>query len=289
MGPAEAGVTPSQFTVYRDYLEALYLHRKLRDQRYSYARFAVDLGLTDASVAHHLVTGKRKLTSKAAVKIANALGLKGVQRQYLLTLVELCNAETTAVREDLQRTIIELRTRTAPTALDKDRLAFLNDWYHPVILDLIASRPEAGPEWLAAALKPAIRVEVARDSVELLKRLGLVSQDANAGRLVPTETSLAVPEGVSELAVVRYQHLMIDLGKDSLATIDPDLRHVTSTSLRIRADQVELLKQKVRDFNAELAAMEASPSATQAVYSVNVQVFPVAMIKDEEGDIDEVA
>src|SRR4051812_42275669 len=80
---------------YRAYLGLVYAEAKAADPSYSYVRLSEDLGLSSTN-AHSVIQRRRPLTVKAAHKICAALGLSGVQKRYLLTLVQQVRAKSLA-------------------------------------------------------------------------------------------------------------------------------------------------------------------------------------------------
>jgi uncharacterized protein (TIGR02147 family) len=118
--------SPSAYSHYRDYLHAVYAQRKQRSKGYSYGRFAADLGLQTASIIHQIIRGRRKLTSKAAQKLAQHLSLKSVERTYFLKLVDHCNATAPRTREQALRELVDLKARIAlqaPSRVTEPELA----------------------------------------------------------------------------------------------------------------------------------------------------------------------
>src|ERR1700730_5835126 len=85
---------------YREYLQGVYAWLKADLDTYSYLSFAEDLGFSRTNVLHLVINARRPLTLKGAIRVANALQLKGLERRFLETLVHYCNSRKPAEREE---------------------------------------------------------------------------------------------------------------------------------------------------------------------------------------------
>jgi uncharacterized protein (TIGR02147 family) len=123
-------IRPTSFGAYCEYLSALYEEMKRRDKEYSYAAFALDLGYTAASNIHNIVTGKRRLTHKAAVNIARTLGLSSLQTRYFLLLTQIKDPKNSTEQEVILDQLIEIKKRFEPHNITSDQVDLFREWYH---------------------------------------------------------------------------------------------------------------------------------------------------------------
>lgn len=268
-------VQVTQHLSYRDFLRALYTRAKAEISSYSYLQFAEDLGFSRTNVLRLVIVGERPLTAKAASKIAKAIDLHGSSLRYWTTLVNYANERLPQQRDQLFRLLMSYKTRAEPVALGATEAEYYGEWYHPVIREMTALQGfDGSAEWLKARLAFPLRLEQIKRSLELLAQLGYIRLDKRAGRYVRSEQRVATDAEVDSLAVVRYHQKMIEIGRESITTVDEDQRDVRAVTVTLPKDRIAVLKGKIEEWVNEIAAMEEDGVAGDEVIQVNVQMFP---------------
>ncbi|HYX38529.1 MAG TPA: TIGR02147 family protein [Oligoflexus sp.] len=274
-------VSVSRFLDYREYLQAVYEAIKQEIGKYSYLNFSDDLGFSKTNVLHLIIKGRRPLTSKAALKIADMLQLHGKDRKYFEDLVAYHNSRDSMQRELLFQELVELKAKEVKSedAL-LAQLEFFTEWFHSAIYELSFTNVfTSDPKQLAAMLTPRIRPEQARKSLELLQRLGLVTRDEDSGSYTPTQTRISTGDEIASLAITRYHQKMIELGKESLTAIQPQSRDVSSVSIAIPSSLLPEVKKEISLFRKKLLNMAEQASNADVVYQTNIQFFPLSRDK----------
>jgi uncharacterized protein (TIGR02147 family) len=271
---------------YHPYLEALYQGLRRRRTSYSYVEFAEDLGFSKTNVIHLIIRGKRPLTVKSADRIASAIALKGHARRFFFLLVRYQNSRQAAEREILFQQILDLKGQSLHSKTSKAQLDFFSEWYHVVIYELTFSpRFRSDPKWIAAHIFPTIRVDEARKSLALLESLQLIRYEDSLNRHIPTRRQITTGDDIASVAVTRYHHKMIDLGKRSLTEVRDQQRDITSIAIAIPDDCVPQLKAAISRFRKEILAL-VDPKAEESniVYQMNLQLFPVTRKLEDKDD-----
>ncbi|WP_141735168.1 TIGR02147 family protein [Oligoflexus tunisiensis] len=274
-------VSVSRFLDYKEYLQAVYEAIKQELGKYSYLNFSDDLGFSKTNVLHLIIKGKRPLTSKAAVRIADILQLGGKDRKYFEDLVAYHNSRDSMERELLFQDLLELKTKEVRSedAL-LAQLEFFSEWYHSAIYELCFTQNfTSDPKQLAAQLTPRIRPEQARKSLELLERLNLVSRDPETGTYKPTHSRISTGDEIASLAITRYHQRMIELGKESLTSIQAQARDVSSVSIAIPSSLLPEIKKEISVFRKKLLSMAEQAQNADVVYQTNIQFFPLSRDK----------
>jgi uncharacterized protein (TIGR02147 family) len=274
-------VSVSRFLDYKEYLQAVYEAIKQELGKYSYLNFSDDLGFSKTNVLHLIIKGKRPLTSKAAVRIADILQLGSKDRKYFEDLVAYHNSRDSVERELLFQDLLELKTkevRSEDTLLAQ--LEFFSEWYHSAIYELCFTKNfTSEPKQLAASLTPRIRPEQARKSLELLERLNLLTRDAETGTYRPTHSRISTGDEIASLAITRYHQRMIELGKESLTSIQAQARDVSSVSIAIPSSLLPEIKKEISVFRKKLLSMAEQAQNADVVYQTNIQFFPLSRDK----------
>ena len=283
---AAQAVRPSAFLSYREFLEALFAELSRQLGSYSYLAFAEDLGFSRTNVVQLMVKGRRPLSAKAGERVAEALGLRGRDKRYLATLILHGNAREPERREELFREMLAIKAHTLPRTIARTQLEYYSEWFHPVIREM-ALMPtfRSDPAWIAARVKPRIRPEQARQSLELLETLGFLRFDAAQKRHVAAEAEVSTGDEVASIGVVRFHQTMISLARESITATDESARDVSSITVPATPETFAALKAEVQAFRKRLMALadEAAPEGgAQEVYQINFQLFPVTTGAERE-------
>lgn len=269
-------ISVTGFIHYSEYLVKLYADAKTHIENYSYLKFAEDLGFSATNVIRLVINGSRPLTSKAAEKIAIALDLHGAERRYWTQLVRYNNARSPDARESAFRLLMSNRSKAAPKELEARDLQYFNEWYHPVIRELVGLPSCDGtPEWIRDHLSFPLRLENIKASLELLASLRMIAWDEKAQRYVRTSETIRTDTEVDSLAIVRYHQKMIEIGKESITQINEHERDIRALTVALPESALPLLKAKIQMWMQEILAMEDKDrSSRNRVFQMNMQLFP---------------
>ncbi len=272
-------VKPSSFLDYRLFFANLYDFLKRESDaagaNFSWREFAELLGFKATNIMHQIVKGHRPLTLKAALPIANRLGLKGLERRYLLTLVEHAHARSSSVRDALFGKLVEMKDQSLPSDLDRDALAYFSEWYHPVIRELIGTSTfQNDIDWIAGRITPRIRPEQVKESLSLLVRLNLIAPDESGASFVQTKLRVGTGPKVRGMALTSYHQQMIDLGKSALALIPASRRDISAVTVTVNDATAARLKKMIHAFQTQLLDEAEKAGPGDQVFQINMQLFP---------------
>jgi transcriptional regulator with XRE-family HTH domain len=234
--------------------------RTQRNPRYSLRAFAKASGVSH-TVLSLVLNGKRPLSRKAALKLADFLGLDPEVRSAFLTSRDIEGTPSPAV--DFQQ-------------ISLDTFAVISDWYHYAILSLLeleTSRFEA--RWIARAL--SITENEAQLAIDRLTRLGLVEVSAN-GRARQSSKPLKVENTVSTSATRLFHRQLLEKALEALESVGADERDYSSMTLAMDPALVPYARKRIQGFRRELSAELEAKGKARAVYQITMQVFPVSQI-----------
>ncbi len=257
----------------RSYLQAVYLALKSADPHYSYQKFSEDLGLGSAN-AHGVISGRRPLTQKSALKIVSVLALVGVQKKYFLAMVEAMRAKTRGERDEAFAARMELRSKVLPTELDRKQLSFFEHWYHAAILEILRlpdSRDDA--EWLSLKICPEISKQKVEESLALLLDLGYIARDPESQKLRPTDATISSGNEVLGLALQSYHRQMLGLSLDALDYLPREERDISAITITVSQSLVAQMKDDIIALRKRFLNQSAAESAPDDVVQLNIQLF----------------
>lgn len=262
---------------YADYRQALgdflVAERSLRPQ-FSLRWFAQRAGFSSHSFPGLLVAGKRNLGEEGLERLAKALRLKGRAATYFRALVRHNQSKTPAEREVTLEALKKLRAGRDAHRLRKDQWEYYDRWWHAVVRELVVYsdwRGEFGR--LGGMLSPPISADQARQSVELLVRLGLVVQGAE-GRWIQTDgvvSSVDVPGAV--LREARTQYLLRAV--EASERLPPTERHASWAVLAMGRKTFQEVSRLLDEARQKSLAEAVLDPEVDGVYVVSLQAFPI--------------
>jgi uncharacterized protein (TIGR02147 family) len=256
-------------------LQHIYGELKKQLPRYSYRAFSRDLGFGETNYLHLICTQKRPLSLRSAQQVVNHLGLHAERRTWFLSLVAHNGARDVAKRTEGINKAFEVRQKCIENELTRDEMEFFGKWYHPVVRELVGRDDfNPDPRWIASHLRPRISAEQAKQSLELLIRLGYVERfDNNSWKL--THSHIRVPEGANHLAIHKYHQEMLSLSELSLSEVDKSERDLSALTVMLSAEQIAEVKQLLRETRRKIVQLSEQSVAPQEIFQINMQLFPV--------------
>ena len=262
---------------YRDFLKRLYEDIHGGEPDYSYLDFASDLGFSHSNVIRLVVQGKRRLTKLTSERIITTLGFKNQERRYFKALVDHGNTRRIDLREKHFQKILQLKSTLLPSESDKRKLEYFSKWLHPVLF-LMAKMPgfKPDPDWILKNIGFKISVREVNESLELLHRLGVLAVDLKTHELkLSSEDFVILPTdaAASDLAVVRYHQQVLTLAKEAVPQTHVEQNEFNSMTLTLSRDDVNKIKEKMRNFCLELLELENACQNGEDVVQVSLQMF----------------
>ncbi len=247
---------------YREILQRELNRRRVTNPAYSLRAFSKHLGVSPAQLSQ-VISGKRKLTTKAASKIAGRLSLSPIERMQLIESV----AKTDTSPSGLEAVVLEEET-----------FRFIADWYHLAILSLLElPGAKAEPRWIAKRL--GISALVASQALNRLKTLNLLQVVPRGFKL--TSEALRVTPAARSQAVGKYHQQVLAKASAAIDEVPVDRREVCALTLVLNPRDVPKAKQKISEFVRSLSSVLES-GEKKAVYTLAVQLFPLTKESSNE-------
>ena len=279
--------TPNIFEYYdyRLFLRDLVEYERKRNPVFSNRYIVRRAGFKSPTALKHVIDGKRNLSLESANKFASALKIEGIKRHYFLTLVIFNQTESLAEREKYLKELVELKRSENPSLLDEGKYDVLSKWYHLAIREIV-DLPDFknSVKWISRILTPQITMQDVADSLDLLKKLGLIQK--KEGRYQQSENILETDERVRSVKVAEYHRQMIQLGAESITRFPGNERDISGTTLRISREDVQNVKILLKEFRKKLLNLAVNSANADQIYQLNFQFFPL-VIPDRKARIAE--
>lgn len=266
-----------EYIDYRRYLRDAYEERRKESAKFSYRYIAGKVGFSSPGFFANVLSGKKDISLKLALKFAELFKLGRKEREYFEALV-LFNKSTGASekKEYLDRLLALRGTRVK--SVDAHQWEYFEKWHHAVVRELIAIKPFRGDfRALAAMVNPPITAQEARKSVELLERLGLIRKGGD-GTYERTDAALSAGDAISKALIAAFQIQAMDLAKHAMETLPGGVRNFSTLTMSVSESTYEAMLEELRAFRRRLLDMAQESEDVDRVYQMNFHVFPLSSL-----------
>lgn len=271
-----------EYTNYRLFLKDYYEERK-EQEGFTYREFSKLAEMNSTSWLLHLIKGTKNLSASSIPRVAKALRLGKAETEYFELLVPFTQARTNGTRDHYYGLMLGLKRKLKITRLGEEQYEYYTKWYHPVIRSLLTKADfREGPGGdldyvrLARCLIPPIPAREAKKAVKLLEKLGLIARDAD-GKWGQSSAVLSTGDEVASLNVVNYHKQVSRLAEGAHDASSREERDISALTLGLGEAEFRKIKARLQAFRKELIDIALSAEASDRVYQLNFQFFPVGM------------
>lgn len=242
------------YSDFRAYLSDWYEAEKVRRGKFTKADVSRALGLPNTRNYFSAVLGGKELSETFLERLVALLALPRDEAKYFRTLVRFQQAATPEEREETLERLVALN-RSPRRVLEPDRMEYFKHWWHGAIRALLDTG-EFGdePERIAKALVPSVTPGQARESLDLLAKLGLIARRGR-GPWKPTDQAVSTPDNLRDELVVGLQMEQIDLVRKSLLRRKAPRRMVATNIVSVSADGFRHLLERMEKTRSELRSI----------------------------------
>lgn len=266
-----------QYLDYRDYLHDYYKEKKEKVPTFSYQVFANKAGFKSRSFLSDVIEGRKNLSENSLFSIGKALNLPELEFLYFKNLVFFNQAKNHRQKDHFFKCLTESNQAVVAKLVLSNQYEYYSHWYHSTIRELVTIVDfKEDYALLARCLRPAISPRMARQSVDLLLRLGLIIKKED--RYEQVDTDITTGDTVCSLAIENFHLQNLNLAGESLDSFgahERDISCIVSSMSRSRFTQV---KKEISLFRSKLIAMINMPdqhgTEKKRVYHLNMQLFP---------------
>lgn len=264
---------------YRAYLREFYQRRK-ENSSFSYRAFSLRAKLGSPNYLKLVIDGERNLTTAMARRFAAACSLKGPAAAFFCELVVFGQATVLEERNESYGRLRRFQEFRDAQEIQLARDDYHSKWYLPAIRELaLATDFRPDPDWIATRLCPPIKAAEAKAALEILQKLDMLVE-ASDGGLKPGTPLVTTGAETANLHMVQYHRTMMALASDSLERVPAALRDISSVTLCVGVDGLELVKQAIVRFRRELLKLSDLEKDPRQVVQVNFQLFPLSKLSD---------
>lgn len=263
------------YSNYRTFLRDYFDYCRKCKAQFSHRYFAQRAGFRSSNFLMLVIEGKRNLTIESTQKIARGFHLTSVERDFLIELVNLAQADSEEQRALHLKKIERARDRQKIVPLEVSQYEYYRNWFCAPIREMVAWPTfQDDPDWIRNRLREDLAAEDIRRAIETLRHLGFIEQGKD-GRLEVAETAMNTANEVSSQLIADYHKEMIARAADSIDTVKRESREISSVCMSISNASMMRIKERMQEFREEILAIANADSEPESVYQLNMQLFPL--------------
>ncbi len=259
-------------TDYRRFLLDEISRRRVKNPAYSANAFARDIGISKSFLSM-LMSQKRSLDDRMAIKIARKLGWNLTRSKVFRTLVQLERLTDPELRAELLGELERINVRpVSPKELDQATFNYVSKWYYFAILEMTALvQCQGTAEWFATRLKiPILEVALAlKDLVEI----GLLSFDGV--KFKKQIADYASQRDIPSKHIQKFHQQILSRAEISLMNDDVNARDFSCAIFAMKKSDLAFAKQEIHEFRRSLMSRLENISDRDQVCCLAIQIFPI--------------
>lgn len=259
----------------RAYLRDWWEARHSESPSFSKSEMSRRLGLPNTRSYFTDVLAGKGITELFVARFTEVLGLTVEESRFFRALVDFSQATSPEDREIAFDALVGLN-RTPYRRLDPRDYQYYRNWWNGAIRAILDIEDHAD-DWirLASRIQPAISARQAREAVELMEELGLVSRDER-GFWKPRDVALSTGEDVKDELVLQLQMQQFELARRAIMTSFETPKDIATSTLSLSGAGLEMVRARFVQFRADvrsIAVQDREPA--DRVYSLCTALFPL--------------
>ena len=266
-----------EYTNYRQYIADYYADKKAKSA-FTWQEFATSAGFSSPVYLKYVSEGRFNLSEAAADRMGRLMHLADYEREFFVEMVRFDHAKTDAGKRAAFSKMVSIGEAHKAKVVDAESYRFFEDWKKPVLRELAPAMPGAKPLSLAKACRPKVSAAEVTESLNFLIKANLLQKNEEGNY---TQTDKVVTTGPMEftpLAIRGLHHQMGELVLEAIEGVPQEERHFSGLTLGITHAAYEKIVKRIAEFRKEIIAIATEDSATDEVYRLNMQFFPMTNI-----------
>lgn len=248
----------------RQFLAEELARRQTQNPRYSMRAFARHLGMSPGELSE-ILTAKRRLSLKSAIKVGRSLGLNPDELKKLFELCQIEKSEDYGARELLDVP----QSQKSVQEMGIDIFQIVSDWYCFAVLNLFDTVDfHWDAQWISHRL--GISVHEARVAMERLIRTKLVEQQGN--RWVVKKDEVLTSDGIPSEAIRNYHRQILRKALEALDFQKVQERQITGVGFAVDPRHIPALRKDILQF-LDLLVEKYKKGKKTEVYQIEVALF----------------
>jgi uncharacterized protein (TIGR02147 family) len=264
------------YSDYRKFISDYQQMKNALNSAFSFRYYAKKAGINSSSFYPQIVKGIRNLTKTTIIKTCIAFKLSDQQAEYFENLVFFNQAKTIKEKNIYFERLIEKQKLRNVKKIKEEQYEYFSAWYHCIIREAIVFVKFDGDYGhLARFVHPQITEKQAKESVQLLLRLGFVKKEGD--RYVQSEPLLAT-QGTSDFQIhqlVSFQIAMLKMAIEAYDRWKQEKRLTSATTFSFSHKNYPQFIDILRDCRSRMMKLAMEDEHPDQVYMLSMNFFPM--------------
>lgn len=262
-----------QYQDYRRFLQDYYDWKK-RTSAFSWRDFSRMAGFTSPVFLKQVCEGKANLGKKATVKVADAFGFVGIERDYFFNMIQYAQAKTDEKRRYAFAEMESIASANRVAHVGTDAYKYYDSWVHPVVRELAPAMPGAMPKEIAQKCLHEVSAKEVKDSIDFQVEAGLLKK-TGPGAYEQTDKLLAGDTQSMALAVRSMNRQMSQFAAETLDSVPADERFVSGITMGVSDEAFGKIVEALRKCREQVQSIIFNDDKVERVLRLNLQLFPL--------------
>lgn len=271
-----------EYQNFRIFMRDFYTDRKTRSG-YTWRDFAKAAGYSSPVFLKLVCDGKANLSKVGVERVAQAIGLAGVDLQYFRLLVDFNQEKDSVTKKAVFKKMRTLAKENSMALVGEDQFDYYESWVNAVVRELVPQMHGATPSQIADNLAFETQTAEVKKALALLQKVGLLKKSDEGYE----QAAKAITTGnleVASLSVREMHRQMGELAVRALDEIPVKERDISGLTLGISENAYYRITKELADFRRRITSIVLDDSGESRVYRLNLQLFPLT--KDFKGGQD---
>ena len=243
----------------------------------SLERWSKKLGYKSPRSIAMVLNGQRAATNDMVLAISTDLNHSANERRYfeLLSWKDKYIARGTQIPPAIAEELHQLNPKIVKRKpIEADLLAYVSDWYHLPIKQLVESKKfKEDPEWIAKKFRGKVTAKEVQDSIKVMLNLKILERNPQTNALqIPDNAPLITHADIPSMAVRRHMLQQMDRAKEALNEQALFEREFTNLTFRMHRSRINDVKKAIREFRDKFDKDFALDNGDD-VCQLNIQFF----------------
>jgi uncharacterized protein (TIGR02147 family) len=268
---------------FREFLYDWFLAKKEENPRFSHRLFSRKMAQKSPSFLKDIIDGRRNITTDQQDDFCRVLGLNKSQSTFFIDLVVLDQTKDTDERKRAFERLATARRVYGARRVEEDGYLYLSNWYCPAIRELaLIPGFVADPNWIVEQLRPKISKKQAKQALEILQSLNMISIQEDNTVIVKDGTVTTDPQ-VTGIAVHNFHKQMLQLATESIDRFHSSQRHLVGVTVNVPSTLLPTLKKEINDFAARICDIcDSSDEQSDKALQINLHFYPLSQSQEEQ-------